>query len=362
MQNNQNILKNHFPTIRSRGEILSDIQSNIRCKNIFDSWSKNEQELFLSICTGTRGLNITYDPFFKEIMNPEYNLERLSNLLSELLEMKVKVLKVLPNDGIRIANESTLLITDVVVELENGSIVNVEIQKIGYKFPGERASCYSADLLLRQYKRLRDETKKHFKYSDVKPVYTIILFEKSPKEFHKFPNEYLHFVEGKSNTGITINTLQKYLFIPLDIFKKIHQNKPISNNKDAWLTFLSADSPEVIEQLILEYPYFKPLYEDIYEMCRNTEAIMGLFSKELQILDDNTVQFMIDEMQEEINVLRDEVSEKDDAIAEKDKAIAEKDKAIAEKNKAISEKDNTIAKNMILIENLKNKLREYESI
>lgn len=30
------------------------------------------------------------------------------------------------------------MITDIVVQLEDGSIANVEIQKIGYTFPGQR--------------------------------------------------------------------------------------------------------------------------------------------------------------------------------------------------------------------------------
>ena len=55
-------------------------------------------------------------------------------------------------DSMRIADETSLLITDIVVELEDGSIANVEMQKIGYLFPGQRCACYSADLLLRQYK------------------------------------------------------------------------------------------------------------------------------------------------------------------------------------------------------------------
>ena len=46
---------------------------------------------------------------------------------------------------------------DIIVETANGSVVNVEVQKIGYNFPGERAACYNADLLLRQYQRIRKE-------------------------------------------------------------------------------------------------------------------------------------------------------------------------------------------------------------
>lgn len=36
---------------------------------------------------------------------------------------------------------------DIVVELEDGSIADVEVQKVGYAFPGERMACYSADML-----------------------------------------------------------------------------------------------------------------------------------------------------------------------------------------------------------------------
>ena len=63
---------------------------------------------------------------------------------------EIKVLKVLPADSVRISDESSLLIMDIVIELQDGSIANLEIQKIGYLFPGQRSACYSADLLLRQ--------------------------------------------------------------------------------------------------------------------------------------------------------------------------------------------------------------------
>ena len=73
--------------------------------------------------------------------------------------------------------EVLLVITDIVVELEDGTIANVEVQKLGYAFTGERASCYSADLLLRQYKRVRDTMKESFTYKDVHPVYTIVFLD-----------------------------------------------------------------------------------------------------------------------------------------------------------------------------------------
>ena len=77
--------------------------------------------------------------------------------------------------------------------------------------------------------------------------------------------------------------------IPLDIFRAKLQNKGIDNELDAWLTFLSVDEPEMIGQLIKEYPQFKPMYQQIYDICRNMERVIELYSEELRILDRNTV-------------------------------------------------------------------------
>ena len=301
-----NKLTQYFPTIRSREEVLHDINFNSQLTAIFYSWSESQQTEFLDFCTGVRGVKILYDAFFKEIMNPEYTPERLSDFLSLVFRQKVQILEVLPNDSTRIGAESSLLITDIVVELEDHSIANVEVQKIGYFFPGQRSACYSADLLLRQYKRVRERKKQEnrtFSYRDIKNVYTVVLFESSPQEFHnpKFKDTYLHSFYPQSDTGIVLELLQNYCFIPLDIFRKCTQTKGITNRLDAWLTFLSTDNPDSIIALIQQYPEFRDFYTDVYELCRNTEEVMGLFSKELQMLDENTVQYMIDDMQDKID-------------------------------------------------------------
>lgn len=263
-----------------------------------------------------------YDSYFKEILNPEYNPERLSYLISLLLQRSAKVKMVLPNDSTRIGDETSLIITDIVVELEDKSLANIEVQKIGYKFIGERASCYSADLLLRQYKRLKDQTKEHFSYKEISPVYTIVFLENSPSIFNEYPNEYIHRFCSISNTGLPLNMLQNYIFIPVDIFLKKLHNEGINNELDAWLTFLGCDEPEYIIKLIEKYPYFKTLYADLYDMCSNIERVMNMFSKELQILDRNTVKYMIDELQEELDSTKELLADRDATISEKDATIA----------------------------------------
>ena len=63
--------------------------------------------------------------------------------------MNVKIKKILPVEDSLIDGE-TYLIMDLLVELEDGSLANIEIQKNGYAFTEERLSCYAADLLMRQ--------------------------------------------------------------------------------------------------------------------------------------------------------------------------------------------------------------------
>lgn len=108
--------------------------------------------------------------------------------------------------------------------------------------------------------------------------------------------------------------LQKYLFIPLDIFKKINHNKRIENKLEAWLTLFTEEEPDRIMNLIRKYPGFREVYEEAFDICRNIEEVMAMFSKELYELDRNTVQYMIDEMQDEIDRLKREREEEKQKI------------------------------------------------
>lgn len=57
-------LKNYFPMIRSREEILKEIDGNIKLTEKFYSWGDAARQEFLDFCTGVRGVKLLYDPFF----------------------------------------------------------------------------------------------------------------------------------------------------------------------------------------------------------------------------------------------------------------------------------------------------------
>ena len=358
-----NLLKSYFPMIQSREEILQRIYTNPRMQQLFESWTVLQQKEFLDFCSGARGIKVLYDSFFKEVMNPEYDPTRLESFLTALLNRKVRIKEVLPNDSTRLSDESSLLITDIIVELEDGSLANIEVQKIGYAFPGARCACYSSDMLLRQYKRVRQRSidpvtgRDTFSYRNISKVYLIVLYEKSPDELKKCPDHWIHRSKASFDSGLSMDLLQDYIFISLDIFRSKMHNKKVTTLLEAWMIFLSIDDPDEIIRLITSFPQFKPMYETLYQMCRNVENIMGFFSEELREMDRNTVRYMIDELQKEVDIqnatiaentaviaeMNAAIAEKESLIAEKDSALAEKDSALAEKDSALAEKDSALA-------------------
>ena len=115
------------------------------------------------------------------------------------------------------------------------------------------------------------------------------------------------------------------------------ENKGISNKLDAWLAFLSMDSPEMIMELSNKYPEFKAMYEHVYNICQNVEKVMGMYSEELRILDQNTVRYMVDQMQEEID------SQKEQLDSQREQLISQKNQ-LEMKNKQLEQQEKELQK------------------
>ena len=174
----------------------------------------------------------------------------------------------------------------------------------------------------------------------------IVLFEKSNSVFKSFSKDiYIHRFQQQSDSGIELNLLQEYTFICLDIFDDIIHNegRKIDGRLEEWLVFLKEDDPDMIIKLLEQNSEFRDIYEEIYNICRNSERMMGMFSKELEILDRNTVKLMIDELDEALGEEREKVKaikqERETLKAEMQEAKAEKESLEAEMQEAKAEKE-----------------------
>ncbi len=307
--------------IMTRDEVLLRLWEYPNAYEEYLRLSEEFQEELVMFAMGVRGVKITYDPFFKYIFDPEIYRENVEGFLSACFGECVKILDILPNESKRLTGDSSLLIADMLVRLQSGVIVNVEIQRSGYYFPGPRCACYSSDLVMRQYSQIKSRRKregKRFSYGDVKKVYTIVLMQKSTKEFHQHPDQYLHYARQTFDTGLNLDLLQEYLLVPLDIFMKNPHNK--ISRLDAWLYFIASDDMNDIEKICHAYPEFCELYRDIFQFRFHPEELVSMFSDALRILDQDTVQYMIDDMKKTIE---DQKAEIEDQKAEMEQQRAE---------------------------------------
>ena len=126
----------------SEKEALTRIRQDPSSLAKFNSYNAEQQEKVLYFITGKRGLYITYDAFFLHIMSPYDHPDRIERFLSAYFGQKVTVAKVLPREGIRVNETASFVVMDILVRMEDGSFVNVEMQRQGLSFPGERADCY----------------------------------------------------------------------------------------------------------------------------------------------------------------------------------------------------------------------------
>lgn len=330
------VIRKMFPLI-SEDEVVGRLKQDYRQFMRYQSFPEPLRQLFMEFMTGKKTLPLIYDAFFKKIFEPEIYPERLEGLISSIIGERVKIRKVLPVTECMLA-EDTLLVMDIVVEMEDGSIANVEIQKLPYRFQGGRLSCYSSDLMMRQYSRLKGEKGKEFSYKDMRKVYTIVLYEKSEEAFKDaaLGGKYLHKGKVRFDTGLKVELLQEFYLVALDVFRKSKYARD-KNERNAWLSLLTAATVEDLERLVVDYPWMLEICYNISEYLHKTEEVLDMFSEALHMLDSNTVQYMIDELQEKIVRQKEELASRDKKLASQDKELAQERAVNREKDKRIAE-------------------------
>ena len=89
----------------------------------------------------------------------------------------------------------------------------------------------------------------------------------------------------------------------------------------AWLSLLATRNVDDLTEILAVYPWLEAIYQDMASYLHKPEEVLTMFSDALKILDHNTVQYMIDEMQNTINDQKSQLSDKDSQLADKDSQI-----------------------------------------
>ena len=338
-----------FGPEKSEQEVFSQISAYNDLYEVYDEFPENAKKDLLNFMTGKKGLRITYDTFFKMVFDPYDNPERLESFLEQIIGQPVKIKDVLKCDSQKIHAGSSIVIMDIVLSLSDGSIMDVEIQKVGYAFPGERSCCYASDLIIRQYNRAKKKAKKEgkpFSFRSLKPVYVIILMEDSPAPFKAVSPHYIHKKITTYDSGAKVAELSNIVYISLDTFRKVVQN--IDTPLHAWLSFLSSYEPNDVLKLVNSHPEFLEMYQEIAEFRDRTEDIMGFFSDALIQMDLATEEYMWDEMKKEKAELTSEVEQ---LTSEKEKLTSE-NMDLATQNAHLTSKIDDLEKELVSLRKL----------
>lgn len=258
----------------SEQDVMEKVQADRRLYLQYLDMEKAWQTRFTEICAGKKTWPLLYDSFFKRIFHPDIHPERLESFIECMLKQKAKIKGILPLEDVMMDGQA-LLVMDILVELKNGSLVLVEIQKIPYDFPAERASCYSADMLLRQYTKVKSRRGKAFQYSDLKKVYTIVFYEKSTED-----------------TGEA-------------------------------------------EQLCSIYPWLEEIYREMAEFSRNPEEVLNMFSEALRVMDQNLAKYTMKKQEAQIEEQKKVLAEQEKEIEKNRREIEQTQCEIEKKNDEI---------------------------
>ena len=340
--NNSSRIRDLFGEPVEHDTIVNMIETDADLERLFSEFSDEDKLRVIHFLEGKSSLQILNDRFFQHIFRPDSAPERIESLISAVLGQKATVIGTLPREGTQITEVGSLVVMDIIVKLSDGSIVNVEMQRLGYLFPGERTSCYLADMIMRQYNAVRSERGRDFSYHDMRPIYMIVIMDRSSSEFSAVSPEYIHIRNTCYSSEAKVVNLENVTYISLDTYRRLAHNE-INSELDAWLTFFSFEDREHVIELTEKYPGFIPMYREISEFRKSPSEVMGMFSEALKIMDRNTTKYMIDELKQSI-VDRDQIiADKDRTIADQDRTIADKDRTIADQDSTIADKDRTIA-------------------
>ena len=320
-------------------KLLSRLKEDPEAYGQFLDLPPRLREELLDFYTGQRGVKITYDPFFKFVFNPELHPERLERMLSEIMKEKVKIRQVLSPESIRFHEGMSLVVMDILVELASGALCDVEIQKAPYAFPGQRAACYSSELVVRQYSRTRHKAAAQnlpFSYRQLSKVYTIVILEKSSGEFSRYSDHYVHRASQVFDTGLSLNLLQEYIFISLDIFHNIVHE--IKEEMDAWLMFLSSDDPVDIARIITAFPEFSEYYRELAGFQEKPEELISMFSRVLAEMDRDEYFCMMEELKENVRSL----SEQAQSLREQTRGLEDENRSLEDENRSLEDENRSL--------------------
>jgi predicted transposase/invertase (TIGR01784 family) len=174
----------------------------------------------------TNKLTMKNDIVFKAFFNR--NEKYLKSFLSAILGKKVKIKRVIHDARLeQLSKEMKFGILDLEVELEDGEIVNIEMQLRDNQNIEERTTFYAS-------KKIVEQLEPKGKYEELKKVIVISILNYTLIDLPEYVTETVRV--ARNHKEYELNNVVKYYYIELNKFRK--QKPNMKEEVNQWLTFI----------------------------------------------------------------------------------------------------------------------------
>ena len=181
--------------------------------------------------------NLKNDIIFKAFFSRKGNEEFLIDFLEALLNIKIKEIKVKEEVNIeQLSVEEKGGRLDLQAKLNDGIIVNIELQMKNHFNIEERTTFYSSKVISR-------ETKRGSNYNDISKVIMINILGYNLLEFEEYISETMIVLEKHRDYEMLDGI--KWYFIELPKFRK--QNPDMNEKINQWLSFIDDWNMEAVK-------------------------------------------------------------------------------------------------------------------
>jgi len=203
--------------------------------------------------------DIVFKAFFHR--NQQYTKSFLSAILGDA----VKIKRVMHDVRLeQLTKEMKYGVLDIDVELEDGEIVNIEMQLKDYHNIEKRTTFYAS-------KKIVEQLNPNKKYEDLKKVIIIAILNYSLTDLPEYIIETERVIT--SHKEYRLNNEVKYYYIELDKFRK--QNPDMDKAENQWLAFIDMERSDLLNMAIEKNEEIKNAMND-YEILTGDEEIKRL--------------------------------------------------------------------------------------
>ena len=189
----------------------------------------------------------------------------LKSFLSAILGKKIKIKRITHDARLeQLVKEMKYGILDLEVELEDGEIVNVEMQVKDNKNIEKRTTFYASKKIVEQLEPKQD-------YDELKRVIVIAILNYNLTDLPEYLTETVRVIKGHEDYAL--NNEVKYYYIELEKFRK--QEPDMSVELNQWLAFIDMERRDLLEMAKKENKEIKEAVEK-YEVLTGKEEIKRL--------------------------------------------------------------------------------------